>query len=115
MAERISRQDLLRVCRDVARDFPAVQHVVTEEGAYFSLDLKVYNNFAPEVRNWIWRCELEMRNLMLNLKYRLMNMGVDATDSWKAGGNWQTIPEEFCTTYTWTVFPTENGQIMTLN
>ena len=63
MAERISRQDLLRVCRDVARDFPAVQHVVTEEGAYFSLDLKVYNNFAPEVRNWIWRCELEMRNL----------------------------------------------------
>ena len=116
MAKKITRQDLLRVCAEVARDFPSVEYKVTEEGTpYFNLDLKVNNNFAPEVRNWIWRCEQQMQDLVLNLKYRLMNMGVDATDTMRRGGNWQTIPEEFCTTYAWTVFPTENGQVMTLN
>ena len=115
MAEKITRQELLRVCAEVAREYPSVQYKETKEGTpYFNLDLKVYNNFAPDVRNWIWRCEQQMNYLVLNLKYRLMKMGIDARDNWKEGGNWRTIPEEFCTTYAWAVFPTENGLVATL-
>lgn len=115
MAKKITRQELLRVCAEVAREYPSVQYKETEEGTpYFNLDLKVYNNFAPEVRNWVWRCEQQMRDLVLNLKYRLMKMGVDATDTWKAGGNWKTIPEEFSTTYVWAVFPTVDGLVASL-
>lgn len=112
---KVSQQELQHVCEVIARDFLNVQYCKTEkEHPMFTLELKVYDNKAPEVSEWIWRCERRMNELVKALEYYLQRLGIETSTNWKNGGNWRTIPGEYTATYLWAVFVIENGLVASL-